>query len=206
MAQLKSTAITGNLAVTGTVIANEIKKIDGTDAQLLRADGGVIEIDKFQPASTDLTAISSLGSNGTSFVKVVVSQDGQTKTWEIDQTQYINQDDEGNLEVKSAENADNASKLGNQEPSYYLNYDHLDNKPSIPNPTDYYWANIKVAAESNTETEPQFKTITANTILNNEGKIVNLPPYSADNNNQFLRVINGEVAWSIVPNAEDNTF
>lgn len=33
-----------------------------------------------------------------------------------------------------------------------------------------------------------------------------LPEYSNDNNGQFLRIVNGEPVWSIVPNAEEAKF
>lgn len=36
--------------------------------------------------------------------------------------------------------------------------------------------------------------------------VVDLPPYSSENNSQFLRVVNGVAAWSTVPNAEEETF
>lgn len=41
MAQLKSTNVIGNLAVTGNVVASSIKIPDGTSAQFLKADGSV---------------------------------------------------------------------------------------------------------------------------------------------------------------------
>ena len=33
-----------------------------------------------------------------------------------------------------------------------------------------------------------------------------LPEYTDDNDGQFLRIIDGEPAWSTVPNAEEATF
>ena len=36
---------------------------------------------------------------------------------------------------------------------------YIKNKPSIPNPTDYYWANIKVSNQSKTNTVPTFGQI-----------------------------------------------
>ncbi len=41
MAQLKSTNILGNLSVTGGALASEFKKLGGTSAQFLKADGSV---------------------------------------------------------------------------------------------------------------------------------------------------------------------
>ena len=44
MAQLKSTSITGNLAVTGNTLASKIIKLGGTTHELLLADGSVANI------------------------------------------------------------------------------------------------------------------------------------------------------------------
>lgn len=56
MAQLNSTNIIGNLAVTGKALASEFKKLGGTSAQFLKADGSVdirdyIPITKFTEGS-----------------------------------------------------------------------------------------------------------------------------------------------------------
>ena len=87
----------------------------------------------------------------------------------------------------------NADLLDGQEGSYYLNYNNLNNKPTIPtvnnatltiqkngtnvatftanassnvtanitvpNPTDYYWANVKVSSSSSTATIPSVQKI-----------------------------------------------
>lgn len=39
-------------------------------------------------------------------------------------------------------------------------YSDLSNKPTIPDPKNYYWANVKVSDTSATDTTPTFKTIT----------------------------------------------
>jgi hypothetical protein len=44
MAQLKSTNITGNLAVTGNILASKIIKLGGTTHELLLADGSIASI------------------------------------------------------------------------------------------------------------------------------------------------------------------
>lgn len=44
MAQLKSTNITGNLAVTGNALASKIIKSGGTTHELLLADGSIAKI------------------------------------------------------------------------------------------------------------------------------------------------------------------
>ena len=48
MAQLKSTNITGNLAVTGNILASKIIKLGGTANQILMADGNVIDKSSIQ--------------------------------------------------------------------------------------------------------------------------------------------------------------
>lgn len=48
-----------------------------------------------------------------------------------------------------------ASKAGS------VAWDNVTGKPTIPNPTDYYWANIKVSASSSTTTSPTVHTLTA---------------------------------------------
>lgn len=53
MAQLKSTSVTGNLSVTGNVVASQIIKNDGTNDQILLAGGNV------KPISDFTTAISN---------------------------------------------------------------------------------------------------------------------------------------------------
>lgn len=45
MAQLKSTAVNGNLAVTGAIYADKIAKIGGTNSQILMADGSTLSKD-----------------------------------------------------------------------------------------------------------------------------------------------------------------
>lgn len=55
--------------------------------------------------------------------------------------------------------AADSDKLDGQDSTYYLNYNNLTNKPTIPNPEDYYWANVKVSKESSTSTTPTFSAI-----------------------------------------------
>lgn len=52
--------------------------------------------------------------------------------------------------------ADDADKLDGNDSTYYLDYNNLTNTPSIPNPSDYYWANVKVSTSSSTSTKPTF--------------------------------------------------
>lgn len=56
-----------------------------------------------------------------------------------------------------------ASKAGS------IAWDNVTGKPTIPNPTDYYWANIKVSASSNTQTKPSVNTIYANNWFRSQG-------------------------------------
>ena len=46
---------------------------------------------------------------------------------------------------------------------------NVTGKPTIPNPTNYYWANIKVSASSNTKTQPSVNTIYANNWFRSQG-------------------------------------
>lgn len=56
-----------------------------------------------------------------------------------------------------------ASKVGS------VAWANVTGKPTIPNPTDYYWANIKVSASSNTQTKPSVNTIYANNWFRSQG-------------------------------------
>lgn len=55
MAQLKSTNVTGNLSVTGNILASKIIKFGGTDEELLLASGKVITKAQLQAAITSNT-------------------------------------------------------------------------------------------------------------------------------------------------------
>ena len=69
MAQLKSTSITGNLSVTGSVLASKIIKLGGTANEILCADGST-------------TTLSSLGAGTVTSVTVTVNN-GLTGTGTI---------------------------------------------------------------------------------------------------------------------------
>lgn len=95
MAQLKSTNVTGNLSVTGDIIASTIKKFGGTSAQFLKADGSIdsnaylttsvagrtyltinAADENYQPLDENLTKIVAL--TGAGFLKRK-----SDNTWEI---------------------------------------------------------------------------------------------------------------------------
>ena len=61
MAQLKSTNVTGNLSVTGNIIASKIMTNDGTEDQLLKANGGTQSLKAITDSiSGNATAITTL--------------------------------------------------------------------------------------------------------------------------------------------------
>ena len=64
--------------------------------------------------------------------------------------------------------------IGSQRVSYATSagsvaWANVTGKPTIPNPTNYYWANIKVSASSNTQTQPSVNTIYANNWFRSQG-------------------------------------
>jgi prepilin-type processing-associated H-X9-DG protein len=63
MAQLKSTSVTGDLSVTGNILASVIKKLGGSSSQILMADGSVKVIGDLI-TDTDTTYTFGGGTNG----------------------------------------------------------------------------------------------------------------------------------------------
>lgn len=51
--------------------------------------------------------------------------------------------------------------LDGKHGEYYLDYNNFTNTPTIPNPEDYYWADMKVSGVSNSNTTPRFKHMRA---------------------------------------------
>lgn len=51
------------------------------------------------------------------------------------------------------------TNIGAGTSNFSGNYNDLTNKPNIPDPTNYYWANIKVANASSKTTEPIFAKV-----------------------------------------------
>lgn len=62
-----------------------------------------------------------------------------------------------------------ANSAGNADSAGSVAWDNVTGKPTIPNPTNYYWANIKVSASSNTQTQPSVNTIYANNWFRSQG-------------------------------------
>lgn len=77
---------------------------------------------------------------------IYIFKDGSLQLW----TSY----------AKRAGIASDAELLEGQGGQFYLDYNNLNNKPFIPNPVDYYWANIKVSGSSSEATQPTFKSAT----------------------------------------------
>ena len=85
MAQLKSTNILGNLAVTGDIVASSIKISSGSDESVLLAGGGtkpLSELGSNIELDADLTAIAALSGNS-GFLKKTAAN-----TWTLDTTAY----------------------------------------------------------------------------------------------------------------------
>lgn len=88
MAQLKSTAVNGNLAVTGAIYADKIAKIGGTNSQILMADGSTLSKDSVGSGNvtgSGLTENKIILGNGGVAIKVssygiVTSSTGLTTT------------------------------------------------------------------------------------------------------------------------------
>lgn len=68
--------------------------------------------------------------------------------------------DSGNIGSQSVAYASKAGSVA---------WSNVTGKPTIPNPTDYYWANIKVSTSSNTQTTPSVNTIYANNWFRSQG-------------------------------------
>ena len=72
------------------------------------------------------------------------------------------------------QNIIHSGNIGSQSVAYAskagsVAWSNVTGKPTIPNPTDYYWANIKVSASSNTQTTPSVNTIYANNWFRSQG-------------------------------------
>ena len=72
------------------------------------------------------------------------------------------------------QNIIHSGNIGSQSVAYAskagsVAWSNVTGRPTIPNPTDYYWANIKVSASSNTQTKPSVNTIYANNWFRSQG-------------------------------------
>lgn len=107
--------------------------------------------------SANASSIIFQNSNGTlGSIGMTSTANGGLKRWSADTNTVYTVWDSGNDGSGSTLDAD---KLDGQEGSYYLNYNNFTNKPTIPNPANYYWANIKVSASSSTATTPSVQKI-----------------------------------------------
>jgi hypothetical protein len=102
--------------------------------------------------STNAASIAFQNNNGTlGYIGMTNAANGGLQRWTANTNTVYTVWDSGNDGSGSGLDAD---KLDGQEGSYYLNYNNFTNKPTIPNPADYYWANIKVSSTSSTATTP----------------------------------------------------
>ena len=62
MAQLKSTYITGNLSVTGNILASKIALHDGTNEYILMADGSTMAVSDLAN-DTELAGVRTTAEN-----------------------------------------------------------------------------------------------------------------------------------------------
>lgn len=107
--------------------------------------------------SANASSIIFQNSNGTlGSIGMTSTVNSGLKRWSADTNSSYTIWDSGNDGSGSGLDAD---KLDGQEGSYYLNYNNFTNKPSIPNPTNYYWANVKVSSTSSTATTPSVQKI-----------------------------------------------
>jgi hypothetical protein len=77
MAQLKSTAVNGNLAVTGAIYADKIAKIGGTDQQVLLANGGVKNISELGGGAGTVTKVEMSVPTGLSVTPTSITSSGK---------------------------------------------------------------------------------------------------------------------------------
>lgn len=107
--------------------------------------------------STNAASITFKNNNGTlGYVGMTNAANGGLQRWSADTTQVYTVWDSGNDGSGSGLDAD---KLDGQEGSYYLDYNNLTNKPTIPNPASYYWANVAISSTSSTATAPSVQKI-----------------------------------------------
>lgn len=100
------------------------------------SEGGTALSTKYQAKDDDLTAIAGLTATK-GFLKKTAAN-----TWALEELSIPA------AQIQSDWNQTDTSKL-----------DYIKNKPTILNPVDYYWANIKVAASSSNATTPVVKSL-----------------------------------------------
>lgn len=97
-----------------------------------------------------------LAANGYSNAMYYRSRSNDRGGW----TSWAQVIDTGNIGSQSVAYATSAGSVA---------WNNVTGKPTIPNPTNYYWANIKVSASSNTQTQPSVNTIYANNWFRSQG-------------------------------------
>lgn len=97
-----------------------------------------------------------LAANGYSNAMYYRSRSNDRGGW----TSWAQVIDTGNIGSQSVAYATSAGSVA---------WANVTGKPTIPNPTNYYWANIKVSASSNTQTQPSVNTIYANNWFRSQG-------------------------------------
>ena len=165
--------------------ASNADKLDGEHASSFVRAGNIYSND------TDLNALDTYSFIKSVYSTVVdTSPKGNTGWYNVIQAVYKNGADDGpkyinQIALGMTSNRDDmffrtkyedtwnswktvihSGNIGSQSVAYAskagsVAWANVTGKPTIPNPTDYYWANIKVSASSSTTTSPTVHTLTA---------------------------------------------
>lgn len=160
------TANAGTVDVNGTFTATTIKKKDGTDTHVLLAGGGTKALSDFSTSDTKVTQSDTTTAN---WRKVVLSYQNNatagTATTSHTNQVYVTPNIEVQPSTGNVRIAGSIYEGGTALSSKYAAKTHTHTKseitdfPSIPNPTNYYWANVKVSASSSTATTPSVQKL-----------------------------------------------
>lgn len=159
----------GNATVKGSVTANGFKHSNattGTNDYVLLAGGGTKALSDFSSSDTKVTQSNTTTAN---WRKVVLSyQDSSTAgtattshTNQVYVTPNIEvQPSTGNVRIAgSIYEGGTALSLKYAAKTHTHTKSDITDFPSIPNPTNYYWANVKVSSSSSTATTPSVQKI-----------------------------------------------
>lgn len=156
MAQLKSTLIQGDLSATGNAA------IRGSLKATTIYEGETALTQKYQALDADLTAIADLtGTSG------LLKKTGEN-TWVLDTSTYLtthqsikklNTNNTQTQAVSESEDIAGSGTINLHKIAKTGAYGDLIGLPTIPNPANYYWANIKVSSTSSTATTPSVQKI-----------------------------------------------